>query len=68
MPTSSMPSSESRWPGALAVAVATLAVALALIVGRVVWFDAYWLFRESPPWLAETGGANRLLDRQTRRS
>lgn len=67
-----MPSSDAipdrRWRRALAVAAGTLGLALALIVGRVVWFDAYWLFRESPPWLEATGGANRLLDRQTRRA
>jgi hypothetical protein len=72
MPTSSMPSSEAapsrRWHSVLAVAAGTLALVLALIVGRVVWFDAYWLFRDSPPWLEATGGANRLLDRQTRRA
>jgi hypothetical protein len=59
---------DRRWRGMLAVAAAALAAALALVVGRVVWFDAYWLFRESPPWLEATGGANRLLDRQTRRA
>ena len=67
-----MPSSDGAsgpsWRGALAVAACTLALGLALLVGRVVWFDAYWVFRESPPWLAATGGANRLLDRQTRRA
>ncbi len=72
MPTSSMPSSDGApgrpWRGVLAVAAAVLALAIALIVGRVVWFDAYWLFREAPPWLEATGGANRLLDRQTRRA
>ena len=67
-----MPNSEGtsrhRWRGALAVAAGTLALVLVLVVGRVVWFDAYWLFRETPPWLEATGGANRLLDRQTRRA
>lgn len=45
-----------------------LSLAIAGIAGRVAWFDAYRLHRENPPWLAETGGANRLLDRQTRRA
>jgi hypothetical protein len=67
-----MPSSDGApgrpWRRALAVGAAILALAVALIVGRVVWFDAYWLFRETPPWLEATGGANRLLDRQTRRA
>ncbi|NNM74957.1 SGNH/GDSL hydrolase family protein [Enterovirga aerilata] len=67
-----MPSSDAaagrRWRRALAAAAGALLLALAAIVGRVVWFDAYWLFRESPPWLAQTGGGNRLLDRQTRRA
>ena len=34
----------------------------------MAWFDAYWIFRQHPPWLAATHGANRLLDRQTRRA
>ena len=67
-----MPSSEAgpaaRWRGILALAAVTLAAGLALVAGRVVWFDAYWLFREQPPWLARTHGASRLLDRQTRRA
>jgi hypothetical protein len=57
-----------RWRGVLAAAAVTLAASLALIAGRVVWFDAYWLFRKHPPWLALTHGASRLLDRQTRRA
>jgi hypothetical protein len=66
-----MPNSESlpraAWRSALVVAAATGVVAVGLAAGRVVWFDAYWIFREHPPWLAVTHGANRLLDRQTRR-
>jgi hypothetical protein len=71
-PISSMPSSDAdpvrRWPAFLALLAGVLALALALVVGRVVWFDSYWLFRDSPPWLEATGGSNRLLDRQTRRA
>jgi hypothetical protein len=72
-----MPSSDLAAPSAfapaswwrpLAFAAATLVVVLALVAGRVVWFDAYWLFRQTPPWLADTGGSSRLLDRQTRRA
>jgi hypothetical protein len=74
MPTSTLstPSSDagknSRWRGALGVAAGVLLLVLALIVGRVVWFDAYWIYREHPPWLEVTGGASRLMDRQTRRA
>lgn len=67
-----MPSSElthdPRWRGCLAIAAATLVVALALVAARVIWFDAYWLFRRDPPWLSATDGSNRLIDRQTRRA
>jgi hypothetical protein len=59
---------DPRWRGFLNVAAATFAILVALVVGRVMWFDAYWVFRERPPWLAVTGGANRLLDRQMRRA
>ncbi|MFE1598796.1 hypothetical protein [Methylobacterium sp. ID0610] len=52
----------------LALAGLTVAGLLALVAARVVWFDAYWVFREDPPWRAATGGASRLLDRQTRRA
>jgi hypothetical protein len=68
MPSSDAAPPDSRWRGALALAAGTLVLGLALVVGRVVWFDAYWLFRETPPWLEATGGGNRLLDRQTRRA
>jgi hypothetical protein len=68
MPSSDAAPPDSRWRAALALAAGTLVLGLALVVGRVVWFDAYWLFRETPPWLEATGGGNRLLDRQTRRA
>jgi len=58
----------SRWRAVLVVASFTLVVSLALIAARVVWFDAYWIFRAHPPWLEITHGANRLIDRQTRRA
>ena len=57
-----------EWARMLRGAVLILGLGLGLIVGRIVWFDAYWIFRESPPWLQATGGASRLLDRQTRRA
>jgi hypothetical protein len=67
-----MPNSEiwpgAAWRSALRVAAATGLAAVSLAAGRVIWFDAYWVFREHPPWLAVTHGANRLLDRQTRRA
>ncbi|MDB5591244.1 SGNH/GDSL hydrolase family protein [Enterovirga sp.] len=64
----STPSAETRWRAALAVGGLAVCATLALGVGRVVWFDAYWVYRERPPWLAVTGGASRILDRQTRRA
>ena len=45
-----------------------LALLVAGVAGRVVWFDAYWIFRADPPWRAATDGNSRLLDRQTRRA
>lgn len=67
-----MPSSEAapdpRWARCLATAGVTLAIVLLAVLARVTWFDAYWIFREHPPWLEATGGANRLIDRQTRRA
>ncbi|WP_018262689.1 hypothetical protein [Methylobacterium sp. WSM2598] len=62
-----MPSSEParRFLGLTALLLAGL---LLLVAARVVWFDAYWIFRADPPWRAATGGGNRLLDRQTRRA
>lgn len=52
----------------LAATVLTLALLLAPVAARVVWFDAYWVFRTDPPWRAATEGGNRLIDRQTRRA
>jgi hypothetical protein len=60
--------SPAQWRRFLLAAALTLLVLLAAIAGRIVSFDAYWLFRQRPPWLAETDGSNRLLDRQTRRA
>ena len=60
--------SPEQWRRFLLAAGLTLLVLLAPVAGRIVSFDAYWLFRERPPWLAETTGSNRLLDRQTRRA
>jgi hypothetical protein len=45
-----------------------LTLLVTLVAGRVIWFDAYWVFRQDPPWRAATGGNSRLLDRQTRRA
>lgn len=65
-----MPGSDlsPSWRRPLALGLLILAAAVALVAGRVVWFDSYWVFRRSPPWLAETQGQNRLLDRQMRRA
>ena len=52
----------------LALTALFLALLVAGVAGRVVWFDAYWIFREDPPWRAATDGNSRLLDRQTRRA
>ena len=60
--------SPEQWRRFLLAAGLTLLVLLAPVAGRIVSFDAYWLFRERPPWVAETAGSNRLLDRQTRRA
>lgn len=71
---SSTPSSEDGssggglWRRVLALAAGVLALTMAMIAARAVSFDAYWLFRDTPPWLAATGGSNRLIDRQTRRA
>jgi hypothetical protein len=67
-PAPAGPEPAAPWRGFLLTGAATLALALALVAGRVAWFDAYWLFRAEPPWIEATGGANRLLDRQTRRA
>ncbi len=67
MPSSDL-GNDARWRGALGIAAAVLLLVLVLIVSRVVWFDAYWIYREHPPWLKVTGGASRLIDRQTRRA
>lgn len=73
MPSSDPPAAptvpaDPRWRGVLVLAGAVLGLALALVAARVASFDAYWLFRERPDWVEVTGGANRLLDRQTRRA
>ncbi|KMO38799.1 hypothetical protein VQ03_16510 [Methylobacterium tarhaniae] len=52
----------------LMLTAAFLALLVAGVAGRVIWFDAYWIFRQDPPWRQETGGNSRLLDRQTRRA
>ncbi|WP_375460514.1 hypothetical protein [uncultured Enterovirga sp.] len=66
-PAAPAEAAEPRWRANLVLAGALLGTALAVVAARIVWFDAYWLFRERPSWVEITGGANRLLDRQTRR-
>lgn len=63
-----MPASEAASRRFLALTAAFLAILVAGVAGRVIGFDAYWIFRDDPPWRAETGGNSRLLDRQTRRA
>lgn len=64
----SEPDTRPAWKRPLLVGLAVLCAALGLVACRIVWFDPYWVFRQSPPWLAQTQGANRLLDRQMRRA
>lgn len=61
-----MPGSEAH--RFLVLTALFLALLVAGAAGRVIWFDAYWIFREDPPWRAATDGNSRLLDRQTRRA
>ncbi|MFH6783236.1 MULTISPECIES: hypothetical protein [Methylobacterium] len=63
-----MPASEAASRRYLALTAAFLAVLVAGVAGRVIGFDAYWIFRDDPPWRQATGGNSRLLDRQTRRA
>jgi hypothetical protein len=62
------PGSPRAWRAFLTGTGLLVLCGLALVAARVVWFDAYWIFREHPPWLSITGGSNRLIDRQTRRA
>lgn len=66
MPSSDRPA--GGWGIPIATALAIVFLGLGGIAVRTIWFDAYWTFRREPPWLAATGGANRLIDRQTRRA
>ncbi|TNC16178.1 hypothetical protein FF100_02655 [Methylobacterium terricola] len=63
-----MPASEATSRRFLALTAAFLALLVAGVAGRVIGFDAYWIFRDDPPWRQVTGGNSRLLDRQTRRA
>ena len=67
MPGSEHPAGPS-WRGPLVLGALVLIACCALVVGRVVWYDPYWVFRQTPPWLAATEGGNKLLDRQMRRA
>ena len=54
--------------GGFAHLFAVVALALFLgLVALVLWRDPYWVFRDEPPWLQQTGGANRLIDLDMRR-
>ncbi|AWB19983.1 hypothetical protein DA075_02740 [Methylobacterium currus] len=63
-----MPASEALARRYLALTALILALLVTGVAGRVIWFDAYWIFRDDPPWRAVTDGNSRLLDRQTRRA
>ncbi|MGX7706750.1 hypothetical protein [Methylobacterium sp. Gmos1] len=68
MPASEAPYRETEARRFLVLTAAFLALLVAGVAGRVIWFDAYWIFRQDPPWRAATDGNSRLLDRQTRRA
>ncbi|HKH35089.1 MAG TPA: hypothetical protein VKA80_13170 [Beijerinckiaceae bacterium] len=42
--------------------------ALSTGLGATTFMDPYWVFRRNPPWVAWTGGVNRLLDVDMRRT
>src|SRR3954464_12856826 len=48
--------------------VVSCALSLAAGVAATAAVDPYWVFRRHPPWLAWTGGVNRLLDVDMRRA
>ena len=44
---------------------------VAALAGSASWMihaDPFWAFRKDPPWLAATGGRNRVLDTEDRRA
>lgn len=57
-----------RWRDFSRVLALASAALLALGSGWVAYVDPLWIYRETPPWLAWTGGANRLLDAEMRRA
>lgn len=63
-----MPASEAASRRFLVLTAFFLALLVAGVAARVIWFDAYWIFRQDPPWRAASDGNSRLLDRQTRRA
>jgi hypothetical protein len=52
---------------AFTFAFAAIACFIALTAVSV-WRDPYWVFRNNPAWLLQTGGANRLIDLEMRRA
>lgn len=56
------------WGAFAASFIGTALVLLAIGVAVTVAVDPYWIFREQPPWLGWTGGANRHLDVEMRRT
>src|SRR4051812_50128549 len=56
------------WNGFGRALVVSCALCLAIGVAATAAVDPYWVFRTQPPWLAWTGGVNRLLDVDMRRA
>lgn len=55
------------WGGFVRVWLIVALLALAAGAAVSVTVDPYWVFRDRPPWLAWTAGANRHLDLEMRR-
>lgn len=58
----------AAWTACLRAGLAAAVVAVALGAVAAVWADPLWAFRREPPWLAVTGGANRVVDVEMRRA
>ena len=43
-------------------------LSLSVVAVRVVWSDPLWLWRDTPPWVAQHGGHNRVFDTHMRRA
>ncbi|MBV9077775.1 MAG: hypothetical protein JO048_09845 [Methylobacteriaceae bacterium] len=58
----------ARWRGFVRDAALAASLALAAGVSAILATDPLWIWQERPPWLAWTGGVNRLLDAEMRRA